>query len=146
MPFDRISPAMLRTMRIVTALSFLGLGGALAALAGLEARAAAAPMATTALAVFGVFLLNAGMMLGELITRVPRKIAINVPFVAMNFQVALTVGLVALGALALEGPAAVSPHLGALGAVGFASCLMFVMMTKLHWNFTENTGKALPKG
>ena len=27
---------------------------------------------------------------------------------------------------------------------GFAMNLFFVLMTKAHWNFTENTGKPLP--
>jgi len=72
-----------------------------------------------------------------------------VPFVAANFQTALCVGLVALGPALFLAPvtaAAAAPTLSALCVAGVVLNLSFVVMTKLHWNFTENTGKPLPKG
>lgn len=42
----------------------------------------------------GALLASAGLMLLELTPTAPRKVAINVPFVAANFQVALSLGLV----------------------------------------------------
>ena len=45
-----------------------------------------------------------------------------------------------------ETSSAAAPTLKALCVAGFVMNLSFVVMTKLHWNFTENTGKPLPKG
>ncbi|MFT5587077.1 MAG: hypothetical protein ACI9VR_004685, partial [Cognaticolwellia sp.] len=96
----------------------------------------------------GVFLANAGLMLLELTTRPPRKLAINVPFVAANFQTALCTGLVALGPALYFAPivGAETAEIAALpviSLISFGMTLTFVVMTKLHWNFTENTGKEL---
>ena len=33
----------------------------------------------------------------------------------------------------------------ALCIIGFFMNVFFVVATKVHWNYTENTGKALPK-
>ncbi len=63
---------------------------------------------------------------------------------------ALCVGVVALGlsvqhaTLPGEASSAVLT-MQALCIAGFAMNLLFVLMTKLHWNFTENTGKSLPQ-
>ena len=67
---------------------------------------------------------------------------------AAHFQTALCVGLLAMG-LALYfapvvGAPAADPALPPLVAAGIAMNRMFVAMTKLHWRFTEHTGKALP--
>ncbi len=160
MPFDKISPQQMFIMRILTGLMFVGLGIALALSAG---GCVVDPMQCTArfepptsglyyLAAlnFGVLLANAGMMLLELVTKPPFKMAINVPFVAGNFQTSLCFGVVALGlsvqhaTLAGEVSSAVTAIQG-LCMASFAMNLFFVVMTKMHWNFTENTGKALPK-
>lgn len=159
MPFDRISPQQMFWMRVATAATFLALGLALALLAGV-ALFADSPAVTRfgeptgalfllVAMVFGVFLINAGMMLAELVTKAPLRMAINVPFVAANFQVALAVGLVTMVFTvqhlqrAGEASAAVL-SVQTLTLVGFVLNLTFVMMTKAHWNFTENTGKELP--
>ncbi len=159
MPFDKISPQMLFVMRIATGLTFVALGAALLYLAGgcvLSTEQCttrfAAPTGSLYLFAglnFGAFLLNAGAMLLELVTKPPLKMGINVPFVASNFQTALVVGLVALGLsvkhAGLDGAASGDVSLiQTLVFAGFALNLMFVMMTKMHWNFTANTGKALP--
>ena len=158
MPFDQISPAQLRAMRVVTALMFLLLGAALAGLGALGALRLGPEVGGLPLAVVwglpvaalaqGLFLANAGAMLLELISRPPFKVAINVPFVAANFQIALCVGLLAMGPALYFAPVvgapAADPALPPLVAAGFAMNLMFVVMTQLHWNCTENTGKALP--
>lgn len=158
MQFDKISPAQLRIMRIVTAAMFMALGAALAYLGGEPLLADTPDMATpsgwalpAAGFVQGVFLINAGLMLLELTTSPPRKMAINVPFVAANFQTALSTGLVALGPALYHMPfigtaAPSAPELPVLVVLGFAINLTFVVMTKMHWNYTENTGKPLPKG
>jgi predicted phosphoribosyltransferase len=91
------------------------------------------------------------MMLLELTMKPPIKLSLGVPFVAANFQVATSVGIAAsvlsVKRLLLPGdaPAGVIA-VQALCLAGFALCFVFVVMTKLHYNFTENTGKALPKG
>jgi hypothetical protein len=160
MPFDKISPQQMFVMRILTALCFVATGGTLAALSGasLFGLMEGSTRFTDTLEglyllvglTFGVFLVNAGAMLMELVTAPPMKMGINVPFVAGNFQTSLTIGLVALlftlRHVTMAGdasPAVVA--IQALAIAGFALNLVFVMMTKLHWNFTENTGKALPK-
>jgi hypothetical protein len=160
MPFDKISLRQLFVMRILTALMFMGMGAGLVALAG--GCVLAPTQCSTRFAHptdwlflfaalnFGVLLANAGLMLLELVTKPPLKISINVPFVAANFQTALCFGLIAA--------AFAAKHLTLVGAVsggvsvmvalclaGSGMNLVFVVMTKLHWNFTENTGKALPK-
>ncbi len=161
MPFDRISPRQLFWMRVVTGLMIGGLGLVL----GLSAGGAligvvddttrfAEPVGSLFLfasLVFAVHLVNAGMMLLELVTVPPVKIGINVPFVAGNYQTSLVYGLVALvfagRHMMLAGDASslvvVVPGLVVLG---FVLNLVFVLLTKLHWNFTANTGRALPKG
>ena len=156
MPFDKISHQQLFLMRIVTALTFMALGAGLVYFGGTgaldlsrstSAGAPALPWVLAACAfVQGVFLTNAGLMLLELTTRPPLKVAINVPFVAANFQTALVVGLVALGPVLASVAAAPQggPLLQALSLGSSTFTLLFVVMTKLHWNFTENTGKALP--
>ena len=159
MPFDKISPSQLRLMRVATAMMFMVLGAALAyfgasgALSDAPAPVGLPPVLAWGLPVAalvqGLFLTNAGAMLLELVTPPPLKVAINVPFVAANFQTALVVGLIAMGpalyfAPSLGAAAAADPKLPLLVAAGFAMNFMFVMMTKLHWNFTENTGKPLP--
>ena len=160
MPFDKISPSHLLRMRILTGAMFVALGGGLAYVAGgcvLHPEACTTrwqgPTASLFLFAalnFGVLLANAGLMLLELVTKPPFKMAINVPFVAGNFQTALCVGLVALGlsvrhaTLPGEASSAVLT-IQALCIAGFAMNLLFVLMTKLHWNFTENTGKSLPQ-
>ncbi len=159
MPFDRISRSQLFWMRVATAFTFGALGLGLAVLAG-GALFAAVPPATRfdgqvgglfllCALVYGLSLTNAGAMLLELVTVPPFKMAINVPFVAANFQTALVMGLVALvfavqhAARAGEaGAAAVLVQWLLMG--GFGLNLLFVLMTKAHWNFTENTGKPLP--
>lgn len=159
MPFDKISLRQLFLMRILTGLTFLAIGGGLAWTAGgclLEGtqcttrfEAPAGGVFLFASLNFGALLASAGLMLLELTTKAPLKVAINVPFVAANFQVALALGLVAFG-VAVRHAMAVGPAsseamvLQWLCLGGFAFNLMFVVMTKLHWNFTENTGKALP--
>ena len=160
MPFDKISPQQLLVMRILTGVTFLAIGGGLAYLAGgcvLDAGQCATRFEGPAAWIyvlsalqFGVLLANAGMMLLELVTRPPFKMAINVPFVAGNFQTALCFGLIALGLsirhATLPGDASSGVlTLQALCMAGFAMNLFFVTMTKMHWNFTENTGKALPQ-
>ncbi|MFT5684718.1 MAG: hypothetical protein ACI8RZ_005662 [Myxococcota bacterium] len=146
MPFDKISPSMLRIMRLVTSAMLIALGGAMVYLGGVGALGADAALMAWALPVsafvYGIFLANAGLMLLELTTRPPLKLSINVPFVAANFQTALCFGLVSL-APAIEGAWSV---LSILCVVGVVLNLSFVVMTKMHWNFTENTGKSLPKG
>jgi hypothetical protein len=148
-------------MRIVTGLAFVVLGAVLALTSG-GALLGGADVATRfegavgalwlfASLVFGVQLLNAGAMLLELVTPAPLKMGIDVPFVAGSFQSALAMGLVALpfavAHLSRDGDvAATVTWVPMLVLVGFALNLTFVMLTKLHWNFTENTGKALPKG
>jgi len=147
-PFDRISPALMRRMRIATGLSFagLGVGMVLAAVPGLRAPLApAGPLAwlPAAAALHGVLLVNAGAMLLELVTRPPLRLALNLPFVAGSFQNALAVGLAVVGLLGWAGATAPTP-LAATAAVGFAMNLLFVGMTKLHWNFEAN--RAHPGG
>lgn len=160
MSFDTISPKQLLVMRIFTGFLFLAIGGGLTYLAGgcvLDAGQCATrfegPTAWIYLLAtlqFGVLLANAGMMLLELVTKPPFKMAINVPFVAGNFQTALCLGLVALGLsirhATLHGEASSGVLImQALCMAGFAMNLFFVLMTKMHWNFTENTGKPLPQ-
>ncbi len=158
MPFDKISPKQLFVMRILTGLTFLALAGAIVVLAGgalldptgFTSRFAQPTdsMLYLATVAFGALLANAGLMLLELVTKPPFKMAINVPFVAANFQTALGFGLVAVGLWAKHATLAGESDLGTLQAVtfaGFGMNLFFVVMTKMHWNFTENTGKALPK-
>jgi hypothetical protein len=153
MPFDRISPSLLRTMRILTGLSLLALSGALVWLSGSHLLDPAHTGALTdwalpaAAVVQGIFLGNAGLMLLELVTRPPFRLAINVPFVASSFQTALTVGLVALAAVLHPAAreAVGGPLLPALSVAALGLNFTFVVMTKLHWNHTANTGKALPK-
>jgi len=160
MPFDKISPRQLFLMRVFTGIMFMVMGAGLAFLA---ARCALDPAQhSTRLAApaewmfyfaalnFGVFLTNAGMMLLELVTKPPFKMAINVPFVAANFQTAIVAGLIALGFslqhLSLAGTASSDVvAIQWLCIAGFGMNLSFVIMTKMHWNFTENTGKPLPK-
>lgn len=147
-------------MRILTGVTFLAIGGGLAYLAGgcvLDAGQCATRFAGPAawfylLATlnFGVLLANAGMMLLELVTKPPFKMAINVPFVAGNFQTALCFGLIALGLsvrhATLPGEASSGIlTMQTLCVAGVAMNLVFVVMTKMHWNFTENTGKPLPQ-
>ncbi|MFT4627633.1 MAG: hypothetical protein ACI8PZ_006320 [Myxococcota bacterium] len=155
MPFDKISLRQLFFMRLLTGAMFMALGVGLAWLGGscavdpaqcvTGAVSPADQMFWFASITFGALLLNAGMMLLELTTRPPFKVAINVPFVAANFQVSAAIGLVALGFAVhrIIGSGASAIELLCVG--GFAMNLVFVVMTKLHWNFTENTGKALPK-
>jgi hypothetical protein len=159
MPFDKISLRQLFIMRIFTGLMFMAMGSALALMAGsctLDPTQCTTRFASPAdnsfmfaALTFGVLLTNAGIMLLELVTKPPMKLSINVPFVAANFQMALCFGVIAAGVAAnhatLSGP--VSSNVGTIQALclaGFAMNLFFVVMTKLHWNFTENTGKALP--
>lgn len=160
MPLDRITPSQLRVMRVLTGMAFVGLGGLLAFTSGsgllggdLVTRFAEPIGALWLFAslVFGVQLVNAGGMLLELVTAPPIKMGINVPFVAASFQSALTMGLVAVpfAVVHLMRAGDASPSLAwvpLLVLAGFALNLAFVMLTKLHWNFTANTGKALPKG
>ena len=151
MPFDKISPQMLFLMRIATGLTFFAMGAGLMVLSGgcvLEPGTCAARFAAptsglyflTAL-LFGALLANAGMMLLELVTKPPFKVAINVPFVAANFQTSLVFGLVALG-LSIKHATLAGDASGGVGAIqalciaGFALNLVFVLMTKAHWNFT----------
>jgi hypothetical protein len=150
MPFDRISPAQMRAMRLVTAAAFLALSGGLLWLSAATVRSAGAGASSLDLAlplaafVQGAFIGNAGLMLAELTTRAPRKLSINVPFVAANFQTSLTVGLVALApAVTLPG-AASGTALPGLVMGALALNLMFVVLTKLHWNHAANTGTARP--
>jgi len=160
MPFDKISPHQLFIMRILTGTTFVALGGVLAVLSGMGlfdlaqgASHSDAPLNWIfyfATLNFGVFLANAGLMLLELITRPPMKLAINVPFVAANFQTALCLGLVAtvfaVQRAFLPGTtSSMVPGVEALSIIGCFMNLFFVVMTKLHWNYTENTGKPLPK-
>jgi hypothetical protein len=158
MPFDKISPQQLFIMRILTGLTFLALAGAIVVLAGgnlLDPTHATsrftAPtdsMLYLVTVAFGALLANAGLMLLELVTKAPFKVAINVPFVAANFQTAVVFGLVAAGLWAKHATLGGESDLGTLQALTFAAFgmnLFFVVMTKMHWNFTENTGKALPK-
>ncbi|MBA2320979.1 MAG: hypothetical protein H0V89_07480 [Deltaproteobacteria bacterium] len=152
MPFDKISPSLLRAMRRVTSAMFLALGAALLALGGTAVLdAASSPglgwVLPAVAFVQGAFLANAGVMLAELTTRAPYKVGINVPFVAANCQTALTVGLVALGPALHPTPFGGAPFgaVSVLVLLGFGMNLVFVVMTKMHWNFTENTGKALPE-
>lgn len=160
MPFDKISPPQMFVMRILTGLMFMGIGGVLAYFAGgcvLDAAQCTSrfegPTASTyplVALLFGVLLANAGMMLLELVTKPPLKMAINVPFVAGNFQTSLCFGLVAFG-LSVKHATLSGGAAGALTAiqigcvVGFVMNAFFVVMTKMHWNFTENTGKSLPQ-
>ncbi len=154
MPFDTISLKQLFIMRILTGAMFMALGGALAYLSGgklLAQQTSETPdlIYFFAALCFGVLLTNAGMMLLEHVTAPPYKLAINVPFVAGNFQTSLCFGLIA-GWLSLEQktPLGESSTMGivpGLCLASFAMNLLFVMTTKLHWNFTENTGKHLPK-
>lgn len=159
MPFDKISPQQMFFMRLVTGLTFLALGAALVAFSApcvLDAGACvtrfpapASWLFPFAALNFGVLLANAGVMLLELVTKPPFKMAINVPFVAGNFQTALCAGLVTLGLAVqharLPGPASSGVlTLQTVTFAGFAMNLFFVLMTKAHWNFTENTGKPLP--
>ena len=161
MPFDKISPQQLFVMRILTGLMFMGLGLGVVFTAGsavLDPSQVSTryPEPTGWLFVFaalnfGVLLTNAGMMLLELVTKAPFKMAINVPFVAGNFQTALALGLVAMGLSVRHAMLAGEASSGVVAMqwlclAGFAMNLFFVVMTKMHWNFTENTGKALPKG
>jgi drug/metabolite transporter superfamily protein YnfA len=159
MPFDRISKTQMFWMRVVTATSFVVLGLGLAALAG-SALFAESPPATRlhghlgglylfASLAYGLFLTNAGVMLFELITVPPMKMSINVPFVAGNFQTALVVGLITVvfsiaHATGVGEAQPVALQIQWLTLAGFVLNLMFVLMTKAHWNFTENTGKPLP--
>ncbi len=160
MPFDKISPRLLFILRILTGVSLLAIGGVLAYLAGAAcldptqsvARFSAPTNMVFYVAglVFGVLLANAGMMLLELVTKPPFKMAINVPFVAANFQTAAAVGIVAMVFAVKHAllPAEMSGDvqlIQVLSIVGFAFCMTFVVMTKMHYNFTENTGKELPK-
>lgn len=160
MPFDKISPGQMLVMRILTGVMFLAIGGAVAYLAGscmfdpgectTRFEGTTAPIFLLAALNFGVLLANAGMMLLELVTRTPFKMGINVPFVAGNFQTALCFGLIALGLsvkhAALPGEASSGVlTMQMLCMAGFAMNLFFVIMTKMHWNFTENTGKPLPQ-
>ncbi len=161
MPFDKISPQMLFVMRILTGLMFVAMGVGLLYLAGgcvLDSSQCTTRFAQPtdgmflfSAVLFGALLANAGAMLLELVTKPPMKMAINVPFVAANFQTAVVFGLVAMG-LALRHatlPGEASANVAtiqALSIAGFAMSLMFAVMTKMHWNFTENTGKPLPKG
>ena len=158
MPFDKISPQQLFIMRILTGAMFMAIGGALAYLSGSNLLAQQIGQTRDliyffAVLCFGVLLANAGMMLLEHVTPPPYKLAINVPFVAGNFQTALCFGLIA-GWMSLEQYSALNRPfkdsstmsiVQALCLAGFAMNLFFVMTTKLHWNFTENTGKQLPK-
>lgn len=159
MPFDKISPKQLFMMRILTGAMFMAMGVGLAVLSGpcvLDASACTTRLPSPASWLFpfaalnfGVLLANAGMMLLELVTKPPFKVAINVPFVAGNFQTSLCVGLVAVGLAgkhaSLSGDASSAVlTMQVLCFAGFAMNLLFVVMTKMHWNFTENTGKALP--
>lgn len=158
MPFDKISPQQLFIMRILTGAMFMAIGGALAYLSGssLLAQQTGETRDLTyffAALCFGVLLANAGMMLLEHVTAPPYKLAINVPFVAGNFQTSLCFGLIA-GWLSIAQYAPENRPFGdssSMGIVqvlclaGFAMNLFFVMTTKLHWNFTENTGRQLPK-
>jgi|GEM_PF-6635240 len=160
MPFDAISPKQLFVMRILTGVTFLALAGAILVLAGgcvLEPaqcttrfEAPTSWMLFFAALNFGALLANAGLMLLELVTKPPFKMAINVPFVASNMQTSLIFGLVAIGLwtkhATLSGDVSGGvASLQALCAAGFALNLTFVVMTKMHWNFTENTGKPLPE-
>ena len=160
MPFDKISPGQMLLMRLLTGAMFLAMGGALAYLAGgcvltpgectTRFEGSTAWIFLLAALNFGVLLANAGMMLLELVTRPPFKMAINVPFVAGNFQTALCFGLIAVGLsvkhATLPGEAASAVlAVQTLCIAGFAMNLFFVLMTKMHWNFTENTGKPLPQ-
>lgn len=145
-PFDRISAAMMRGMRIATGLGFVALGVGLVALAlpALDGPlAAAGPLAwlPAATALHGIFLVIAGGMLLELVTRPPLRLAINVPFVASSFQAALTVGLAVMALLAWGGTS-VPLGLALAGGAGFGANLLFVVMTKLHWNSEENRAAA----
>ncbi len=157
MPFDRISPTQLFWMRIATALSFFAVAGLLGTTAGacvLSANACTTAEAASVSYLFhtvalaqAIFFGNAAMMLLELVTKAPMRLAINVPFVAANFQVALCVGLLALVVgwgvdLGAAAPASAT-QTRMLITVGFALNLLFVVMTKLHWNFKENTGREL---
>ena len=160
MPFDKISLSQLFVMRILTGVMFLAIGGALAFVAGdcvvnpgectTRFEASTAPIFLLAALSFGVLVANAGMMLLELVTKPPFKMGINVPFVAGNFQTALCFGLIALGLsvrhamLPGEASSAVLT-LQTLCMAGFTMNLFFVLTTKMHWNFTENTGKSLPQ-
>jgi hypothetical protein len=149
-PFDKISPRQLLLMRLITAAMFMAAGIALVILgsqAAVDMPVLSLPAQLSwaqpvSALVFGVFAANAGMMLLELTTKPPMKVAINVPFVAANFQVSLCFGLIAVGVAIAAGGSAL---LTALVIATFGLNFMFVLMTKLHWNFTENTGKPLPK-
>lgn len=161
MPFDRISVHQLFVMRILTSLMFLALA---AGIVGTAATSLLDPQGTVsrlegplvvlfgfAALNFGMLLGNAGLMLLELVTKPPLKVAINVPFVAGNFQTALAVGLVSTAFAVRHATLAGSASSEVLAMqwlclAGWAMNLFFVVMTKLHWNFTENTGRSLPTG
>ncbi|MFT6399646.1 MAG: hypothetical protein ACJAYU_004415 [Bradymonadia bacterium] len=137
----------------------LALGGTLAYLAGgavmdmasVETRfpGQTSELFMTAALFFGVLLGNAGAMLLQLVTVPPLKMTSNVPFAAANFQTSVAFGLVtawlAVKHVTTSGDASgevvVVQH---LVIAGFVLNLMSVVMAKMHWNFTENTGKALP--
>lgn len=159
MPFDRISKTQMFWMRVVTATSFVVVGLAIAGLAG-GALFAESPPATRlpgqlaglflfASMAYGLSLTNAGAMLFELVTVPPMKMSIDVPFVAGNFQTALVMGLITMvfsiaHATGVGEAQPVALQIQWLTIAGFALNLMFVLMTKAHWNFTANTGKPLP--
>jgi hypothetical protein len=91
--------------------------------------------------VFGVLVASAGMMLLELTTKSPMKVALTVPFVAANVQVALSFGLIAVGVAVVSGGFSL---VNILVFATFVMNLLFATMTKVHWNFTENIGKKIP--
>ncbi len=159
MPFDRISKPQMFWMRVATSTSFAVLGLGLAVLAGGALFAEPTPatrlpgqlgsLYLLAAMAYGLFLTNSGMMLLELVTVPPIKMAINVPFVAGNYQTALVVGLITMVFAIAHATGAgeaqpVAVQIQWLAMAGFVLNLTFVLMTKAHWNFTENTGKALP--
>ncbi|MFT6146567.1 MAG: hypothetical protein ACJATT_004630 [Myxococcota bacterium] len=149
MPFDKLCVSKLRLMRLATAALFMTAGLALVILGGLEASQPIAGALPSHLAwappvsalVFGVLVASAGMMLLELTTKSPMKVALTVPFVAANVQVALSFGLIAVGVAVVSGGFSL---VNILVFATFVMNLLFATMTKVHWNFTENTGKKIP--
>jgi len=164
--FGVLTPSQLWVMRFFTGISFMGLGLALASQAGLCivdtsqcSYADTSKYGYLAVSVYlmslvhGVLVAHAGLCLLELLPKKPWKMSVDIPFVLGQCANAMCFGLIATGLNAKAHGLSLAPGTDSskvysveiLTYICTAMISFFVMVTKSHWNWKENTGREFPK-